>query len=33
MKENPAKGNTFLVWKGGDVQDFELRLSYKYRGE
>ena len=28
-KENPAKGNTFLVWKGGDVQDFELRLSYK----
>jgi hypothetical protein len=28
-KENPAKGNTFLVWKGGDVSDFELRLSYK----
>ena len=28
-KENPAKGNTFIVWKGGDVSDFELRLSYK----
>src|SRR5207302_511513 len=28
-KENPAKGNTFLIWKGGDVDDFELRLSYK----
>jgi uncharacterized protein (TIGR03067 family) len=28
-KENPAKGNTFLVWKGGDVSNFELRLSYK----
>lgn len=28
-KENPAKGNTFLVWKGGMVTDFELRLSYK----
>ena len=21
--------NTFLVWKGGDVADFELRLSYR----
>src|SRR4051812_25085812 len=28
-KDNPAKGNTFLIWKGGDVSDFELRLSYK----
>lgn len=28
-KENPARGNTFLVWKGGEVGDFELRLSYK----
>ncbi len=28
-KENPAKGNTFLIWKGGDVTDFELRFSYK----
>lgn len=28
-KENPTKGNTFLVWQGGDVTDFELRLSYR----
>jgi uncharacterized protein (TIGR03067 family) len=28
-KENPAKGNTFLIWKAGEVDDFELRLSYK----
>ncbi len=28
-KENPAKGNTFLIWKDGTVDDFELRLSYK----
>jgi len=27
--ENVAKGNTFLVWQGGDVGDFELRLSYR----
>ena len=24
--------NTFLVWKGGDVSDFELRLKYKIVG-
>lgn len=28
-RENPTRGNTFLVWKGGDVSNFELRLSYK----
>jgi uncharacterized protein (TIGR03067 family) len=28
-KENPARGNTFLIWKGGNVGDFELRLSYR----
>jgi uncharacterized protein (TIGR03067 family) len=28
-KENPTKGNTFLIWKGGPVEDFELRFSYK----
>src|SRR5690349_9464041 len=27
--ENPAKGNTFLVWKGGMLGDFELRLSFR----
>ncbi len=28
-KENPAKGNTFLVWTNGTVKDFELRCSFK----
>jgi hypothetical protein len=27
--ENPAKGNTFLVWKGGTLKDFDLRLSFR----
>jgi len=27
--ENVANGNTFLIWQGGDVRDFELRLSYR----
>lgn len=28
-KENPTKGNTFLIWKAGTLEDFELRLSFK----
>jgi hypothetical protein len=28
-KENPAKGNTFLIWKDGTTSDFDLRLSFK----
>jgi hypothetical protein len=28
-KDNPAKGNNFLVWKGGTVEDFELHLAFK----
>lgn len=31
-KENPAKGNTFLIWKGGTVKDFELRVAFKLEG-
>ena len=27
--ENPAKGNTFLIWKGGTAADFELRLKFR----
>ena len=27
--DNPAKGNTFLIWKGGKLTDFELRLSFR----
>jgi hypothetical protein len=28
-KENAAKGNTFLIWKGGTVGDFELRCTFR----
>jgi hypothetical protein len=27
--ENRANGNTFLIWKGGVLKDFELRLSFR----
>jgi hypothetical protein len=27
--ENPANGNTFLIWTGGVTKDFELRLSFR----
>ena len=30
--ENPTKGNTFLIWRDGLVDDFELRLKYKIIG-
>jgi len=30
--ENPTKGNTFIIWEGGDVGDFELKLEYKIVG-
>lgn len=32
-KENPTKGNTFLIWKGGDLTDFELTFQYKITGD
>ena len=28
-KENPTKGNTFIIWKGGKMNDFDLTLDYK----
>jgi len=28
-KENPAKGNTFIIWKDGETKNFELRLSFR----
>lgn len=31
-KENPTSSNTFLIWKGGEVKDFELRLKFKIVG-
>src|SRR5262245_48414179 len=27
--ENPTQGNTFLVWRNGTLDDFELRLSFR----
>ena len=30
--EDPIKGNTFLIWRAGTVDDFELRLSYRMVG-
>jgi hypothetical protein len=30
--ENPTKGNTFILWTGGSVTNFELRFSYKIIG-
>ncbi len=30
--EKPTKGNTFLVWRKGEVGDFELRLEFRIVG-
>ena len=30
--ENPIKNNSFLIWQGGEVADFELRFNYKMNG-
>ena len=27
--ENPTKGNTFLIWRAGELADFELRLKFR----
>jgi type 1 glutamine amidotransferase len=31
-KENPTKGNTFLIWRQGLVDDFELELDFRLTG-
>ncbi len=31
--QKPLKQNTFLVWQGGDLNDFELRFKYRITGE
>lgn len=28
-EQNPAMGNTFLIWQGGKPQDFDLRMSFR----
>ena len=27
--DKPARGNTFLIWRGGKLKDFELRLKFR----
>lgn len=29
---NPTKGNTFLVWQGGELADFEITAEVRFRG-
>jgi len=31
-KEKPTKGNTFIIWRGGKLGDFELKLEYRIFG-
>lgn len=31
-KDNPSKGNTFLIWRGGVLKDFELRVKFRIDG-
>lgn len=31
-KDNPTKGNTFIIWRGGYVDNFELEMEYKLIG-
>ncbi len=30
--ENPTKGNTFLTWKHGELDDFQLEMEFKMEG-
>lgn len=30
--QNPCKSNQFMVWQGGDVRDFELKLKFRVSG-
>ncbi len=32
VPENPLKGNTFLIWEGGQPDNFELTLEFKIEG-
>lgn len=31
-KDNPTKGNTFIIYEGGDLADFELTMKFKIIG-
>jgi hypothetical protein len=30
--EKPTKGNTFIIWQGGEIGNFELKLKYRIIG-
>ena len=30
-EQNPARNNTFLVWRGGSSKDFELKIKFRIR--
>jgi len=30
--DNPCTLNQFIVWQGGDVEDFELKLNFRCKG-
>ena len=32
-EDNPSKGNTFLIYRGGEFGNFELRFQYKVEGQ
>ncbi len=29
--DNPTRGNTFIIWRGGQPADFELKVEYRLR--
>ena len=31
-RDNPTQGNTFIIWRGGQLENFELRLQYRIVG-
>ena len=31
-RDNPTEGNTFIIWRGGYVTNFELKLEYRIDG-
>ena len=31
-RDNPTQGNTFLIWRGGELANFELSLKFKIVG-
>ncbi|HEX4129839.1 MAG TPA: family 16 glycoside hydrolase [Pirellulales bacterium] len=30
-EDNPTKGNTFIIWRGGEVADFDLKIEFNIR--